>query len=297
MRPAGVAAIVAAMAVSITAADRLRDTLAGRIRKIAETSDVYPLPPPEYVRVATLGYRDAAASVLWASTLYQYGDRVSHNRRFEYPTQYVETILELDPAFRPAYTFISTLTAMQVVAPTREQLDRTEKILETGTRELPHDAQVWGSYAAFLMFEGAQYLNETDRTRWRVKGARAAQRAVELGYFMESIALTGAIFLERAGERDLAIKQLERAYAVAPSEETRERIAAKLKKLHAQEGIARIQAVQQAALTTWKDQFPWLNESTFVLVGIHHDAARCAGLAGLNESCTPGWTGFAAGAR
>ena len=296
-RAAPVAAIVAAIVVSVAGLDRLRETLTGRIRRVAETSDVYPLPPPEYVRVASLGYRDAVASVLWAATLYQYGDHVSHNRRFEYPTQYLDTILELDPAFRPAYTFVSTLTTMQVVAPTREQLDRTEKILEAGSRELPHDAQVWGAYAAFLMFEGAQYLDDGEKMRWRVKGARAAQRAVELGYFMDSLSITGAIFLERAGERDLAIRQLERAYAVAPNDETRDQIAARLRKLQAEEGIARLRSVQKAMLRTWRDQFPWASESMFVLVGIHHDALRCAGLAGLAETCTPGWTGFSAGAR
>lgn len=291
---ARVTPIVVAMLVSIVVVDRLRDTLTNRVRKITEAEDVYPLPPPAYVKVLSLGYRDAGASLLWASTLYQYGDHVSHNRRFEYPTQYVETILELDPAFRPAYRFLSTLTTMQVVAPTREQIDRTLAILESGTRALPNDADAWGAYASFLMFEGAQYLPEADKTHWRVRGAQAAQRAVELGYFMDSLSVTGALFLERAGERDLAIRQLERAYAVAPNDEMRERIALKLRRLQAEGGIARIQDLHQRMVGAWRDQFPWVNESTIVLLPAVRDAAACAGVTGLDPRCALNWGSAAA---
>ncbi len=286
-----VLAVVAA-AIALGSLDRLRGLLTSRLHKITEETEVYALPPPEYVRAASLGHRDAVASILWASTLYQYGDRVSHNRRFEYPTQYVETILALDPGFRPAYRFLSTLTTMQVVAPTRQQIELTAAILERGTRELPNDADVWGAYASFMMFEGAQYLPEPEKKRWRVLGAPAAQRAVELGYFMESLSITGALFLERAGERDLAITQLERAYAVAPNDETRERILQKLRALKAEDAVSRVQRVQNAMFTTWRDRYPWLTETMFTLVGPQHDVLGCAGLAGTSARCTPGWTGF-----
>lgn len=293
-RAARVVVGVVAVAIALTTLDRLRGLLTDRLRKVTEETEVYALPPPEYVRVASLGHRDAVASILWASTLYQYGDRVSHNRRFEYPTQYVETILALDPGFRPAYRFLSTLTTMQVVAPTRQQIERTAAILERGTRELPNDADVWGAYASFRMFEGAQYLSEEEKKRWRVLGAPAAQRAVELGYFMESLSITGALFLERAGERDLAIAQLERAFAVAPNEETRERILQRLRALRAEDAVARVQETRNKMFTTWRDRYPWLSETMFNLVGPQHNVLECAGLAGTVARCTPGWTGFIA---
>src|SRR5438067_1330237 len=81
-------------------------------------------------------------------------------------------------------------------------------------------ADVWGAYATFMLFEGAQYLEPDEKKAWRVEGAAAAQRAVELGYFQDKLGLNGAIYLEQAGYKDLAIAQLERAYAVAPNEET-----------------------------------------------------------------------------
>lgn len=292
--PARLPLVVLAFALAIAGIDMLRSALAVRIYRVRDEHGVYALPPPEYLRIASIGYRDAVASILWASTLYQYGDAVSHNRRFEFPTQYVDTIVTLDPAFRPAYRFLSTLTTMQVAPPTRLQLEEVKRLLETGTRDLPSDADVWGAYASFMMFEGAQFLDADEKMRWRVLGAKAAQRAVELGYFMDSLSLTGAIFLERAGERDLAIAQLERAYAVAPNDDTRDRIAAKLRRLQAADALSRVEAAHRATYTVWRSRFPWLTESLFALVAPQTDVAGCAGLVGAVERCTPGWTGFLA---
>lgn len=288
---ARLAITIVALVVSMASADRLREELTGlaKPKRGPDAGDVYALPPPPYVKAASLGYRDAVASVLWASTLYQYGEHVGHNQRFEYATQYLETIVELDPSFRPAYRFASTLATMQAVPPLRVELDRVRTLLEQGTRELPHDADVWGAYASYMMFEGAQYLDEREKLQWRVVGAHAAQRAVELGFFMDTLSISGATFLERAGERDLAIAQLERAYAVAPTEDTRQRIAAKLRRLQAQESLARVERVHTYIMGRWRSEASWLGESLFVLVGPRRDVARCAGLTGDDPRCDPSW--------
>jgi tetratricopeptide (TPR) repeat protein len=284
-------AIVLLVIAAAVGADRLRAQTATHLYKVKETDDVYALPPPGYVNAMSLGYRDVVASILWASTLYQYGEHVGQNRRFQYSTQYLRTILELDPGFRPAYRFASAIVTMQAVSPSREELEITKQLLEQGTRELPSDPEVWGARASFLMFEGAQFLDEETKAAWRVQGAPAATRAVELGYVMDTLAITGSIFLERAGERDLAIAQLERAYAVAPTEDTRDKIAARLRRLQAQEALSRVERVQRFLLGRWRDEAPWLNEGLFVLMGPQRNAAACAGVTGIDPRCAPGWTG------
>src|SRR5205814_2267052 len=107
------------------------------LRAVKEVELIYPLPPPAYVERISLGYTDAVTSILWASTLYQYGDQVGHNRRFPFATQYVSTILHLEPNFRPAYRFVKTFVTMQTVNPERDELERVRAIYEKGTRELP----------------------------------------------------------------------------------------------------------------------------------------------------------------
>jgi len=284
-------ALVVLFVVVALGIDVLRSRAVARLYRVKEQTDVYALPPPPYVKRVAIGYDDAVASVLWASTLYLYGDHVGHNRRFPYATQYLQTILHLDPTFRPAYRFMSTLVTMQAVAPEREELDVVRTLLERGTEQLPNDADVWGAYASFMLFDGAQYLSPQERLAWRTKGAFAAQRAVELGYFMDSINLSGAVYLEQAGHRDLAIAQLERAYAVAPNDDARDRIAAKLRRMQGAAALERVSRAKAYFIDRWKDEAPFLGEGTFVLVGPKRDVASCAGLVGEMPSCEPGWSG------
>lgn len=269
----GVGLVVASLGV-----DALRHRVGARLHKVKEENDVYALPPPKIVHAMTLGYGDAVASVLWASTLYQYGDHLGQNRRFQYSTQYLETILELDPGFRPAYRFLSTLVTMQAAVPTRLEIDRTEMLFARGAELFPDDANILGAYAAFLMFEGAQFLPPPERKAYRLKGAPIAQRAVELGYFMDTLNLAGASYLAQSGAKGLAIAQLERAYAVATNDDVRERIAARLRKLQGDAALERAQRAMQGFVGAWKTEAPFVSESTKLLLGREGAWARCAGV-------------------
>jgi len=286
---ASVAAVIAIALLCAFALDKLRARITSRLWHVKETSDVYALPPPAYVQRMALGYDDAVASILWTSVLYQYGVHVGQNLRFLYAGHYVKTILTLDPRFRPAYRFASTLVTMQVREPDRWQIDELRAILFEGTKVMPDDPDVWGAYATFMLFEGAQYLEPEERKQWRVEGAAAAQRAVELGYFRDSLGVNGAIYLDKAGYRDLAIAQLERAYAVAPDEETRKMILERLERMQAQSTLDRLRRGITEFLDRWQREAPFFGESQFVLTGPQRDPWACVGLVGTDPSCAPGW--------
>jgi hypothetical protein len=282
--------LVAAIALAllcVALGDRLRAKITSHLWHVKETSEVYALPPPETVHRLALGYDDAVASILWASVLYQYGDHVGHNTRFVYAGHYLRTILTLDPKFRAAYKFGSTLVTMQIQEPDRAQIDELRALLFEGTKVMPDDPDVWGAYATFMLFEGAQYLDPEEKKAWRIEGAAAAQRAVELGYFMDTLGVSGAIYLEQAGYKDLAIAQLERAYAVAPNEETRQRILVRLQRLQAQSTIDRLRRGMSEFLDRWSHEAPFFDEATFVLTGPKRDPFACVGLVGVDATCDP----------
>lgn len=292
-------AFVIAVGLALVAglvADRLRAHATARLWHVKEQNDVYALPPPEYVKRIALGYDDAVASILWAAVLYQYGAHVGQNLRFPYAAHYLRTILHLDPGFRPAYRFGSTLVTMQVAQPERESLDELREILHEGTVVRPDDPETWGAYATFMMFDGAQFLDADERKAWRVEGAAAAQRAVELGFFRDELGINGAIYLEQAGYKELAVAQLERAYAVAPNDEVRNRILAKLQRLQAQSALERLRRGSIDFLHRWTREAPFFDESTFVLVGPKRDPFACTGLVGSDPACATGWNGVQAGA-
>jgi tetratricopeptide (TPR) repeat protein len=275
--------------------DRLRERTTARLSKVKETIDVYSLPSPAYVERASLGYRDAVASILWAAVLYDYGDHVLHNRGFLYSTQYVKTIVHLDPSFTPAYKFLGTFLTMQAAAPDRAQLDEARRIFTNATVERPNDPDVWAAYATFMMFEGAQFLPKGDeKNEWRKQGALAAQRAVELGFMSDNLALSGVTYLEAGGLRDLAIAQLERNYALAPNDAAREQIAAKLQRMQASSTIEKLNAGISRFLRSWRDDASFAPEGLFVQVGPRRDVFACTGKVGDDPRCAPGWAGTGA---
>ena len=286
-----VAAGLFAVLVAGVGLDRLRARATARLFKVHETNDVYALPPPSVLHRMAIGYDDAVASILWASLLYQYGVHVGQNRRFSYAAHYLRAIVFLDPRFLAAYKFASTLVTMQAVPPERAELDEVRAVLAEGTETLPDEPETWGAYATFMMYDGAQFLDPDPKKQWRTEGAAAAQRAVELGYLQTTLGLSGAVYLEQAGYTDLAIKQLERAYAVAPDDETRERIARRLDRLQAADVAARRRRGQTEFVELWQQQAAFLDEGQFVLVGPSRDVARCAGLVGNDPSCAIGWAG------
>lgn len=283
---------VGALCALAVGADRLRAALTSRVARVRETSDVYPLPAPGQLKAAALGYDEAVASILWASLLYQYGEHVGKNRPFYYAPEYARTILHLDPNMRPVYRFLSTFVTMQVQPPQVREVVEVREVLERGLEQFPSDADVWGAYATFMMFEATPSLPEDQKQRWRVIGASAAQRAVELGYKMDSLGYTGAIFLERNGYRELAIAQLRRTYAIAPDDATRAKIARKLERLQAANVADALARDYDAFNRRWANEAPFLPESMFQLIGPRRDAQACAGRAGLDPACALDFRGL-----
>src|SRR5689334_23357584 len=111
LRLAGALVFLAAAAGSV----ELRAALIARTAKLREKGDVYELPSPDQVVVASLGYRSALADLLFAHVLVWHGIHFSERRRLEFAADYLETVAALDPTFRETYYFGDTLITMQPV--------------------------------------------------------------------------------------------------------------------------------------------------------------------------------------
>jgi hypothetical protein len=87
------------------------------------------------------------------------------------------------------------------------------KYLEMGIHEYPDDAEMWLRYGQFLAYTGTSFLNDPkEQEQWREDGARAMEHAVELGASPDR-ALTAANIFTKAGQIEVALESLKRAYA------------------------------------------------------------------------------------
>jgi hypothetical protein len=251
-------------------------SLAAKVSKVRLKDDTTAIPPPKELRAMTFGYRAAGADLLWASLLVEHGLHFQQKRPFPGMRAYFDGILELDPAHPMLYTFVDTLLVLAKPGEvgTEEDARAARAYLERGTRERPHDHDVWLHYGQYLAFLAPSFLKNPDEVeRWRTEGAYAISHAVLLGADPDRT-LAAATILSKAGEKQAAILQLQRAYALADDPETRLQILGKLRRLEAtpdaEETVSRVEY-------EWKARFPFHSRSATLLMGPHRPAALCAG--------------------
>ncbi len=191
----------------------LQPRLARAAHRAGEREDVYALPPPGQLHAAVLGWDAAAVDLLWSTLLVQYGEHWGDHHDFEDTGRYADAILEIEPKYRPLYRYIDTMMIYRPLQGTAADARAARAYLERGTREFPDDASLWLQYGQYLAFAGPSFLPDAaEQASWRKDGALALEHAVELGATPER-ALTAASLLSNAGQMEMALEQLERAYA------------------------------------------------------------------------------------
>ena len=287
------AAVMALLAVSVLGVARIQPRLARIAHEVKETDDVYVLPPPDDLRVMTLGYQAAAVDLLWAKLLVAYGSHWQERRPFD-ARPYLDALLALEPTYAPVYRYADTLLVYRPPRGTEDDARAARSYLERGLRERPGDHAVWLSYGQFLAFLGPSFLtSQEEKERWRHDGATALMRAVELGADADR-SLAAATILSKYGERDTILKHLQRAYALTDDPQTRDEIAAKLAHLEASERqTAEAEEARRAVRfveARWRRDYPFLTRGELLLVGPAVDTARCSGPgARLDPACARDW--------
>ena len=279
-----VVAALAALGVSL-----VQPGLAKNIHKVKQ-DDVLVLPPPAELRAMTLGYRSATADVLWAQLLYQYGLHWAEHRPFPDLVRYLDAILELEPDYVNVYLFADTLLLYRVEVGTEDDARTSRTILERGIKERPYDPEVWMHYGQFVAFTAASFLkDEHEIDEWRRVGALAIAHAVELGADPDR-SLAASTILRKSGERDAALKTVERAYAMTDDPELRRQLLFKFKQL---EGGDEAELAITSVDRETRARFGLLSRGEALLVGPGRGAAACAGPESFGRKrCPRDWTQF-----
>jgi hypothetical protein len=278
-----VLAVASAFGVS-----RVQPHLAESTKKLRQRDDAFLLPPPAQLKAMSLGYHAAAADLVWAKLILEYGIHSQEKRSFPDVARYIDAIVELEPTFPTLYEFVDTIL---VYPPppggTAEDARLARRYLEEGTRLRPYDAALWLRYGQFIAFLAPTFLkDEKEIERWRIDGANALVRAVELGADAQR-SLSAASILDKAGERNATIAHLERAYAMTDDPEMREQFLLKLRKL---KGSAEAEQAVDVIERQWRHKYAFLTRGLTLLVGPSRTAAACAGPATYgHRGCSRNW--------
>lgn len=284
-------ALVASAALGI---GELRAVLLAHTAKLRDKTDVYGLPSPDQVVVASLGYRSAVADFLFAHVLVWHGIHFAEKRRLDFAADYLDTVAALDPTFRETYYFGDTLITMQPVKPRHEDYVRARTLLEKGLKARPGDTELWLSAGQFIAYVAAPWLDDPkEQAEWRLAGARVLARACELVGSNENIpyqCITAAGLFNKAGERDAQIQFLERVLAVSDDEELREQALGYLERALGERSRERLRERTDRLRKAWQADLPFVSLTTELVLGPPFDAAACAGVTRPTPGCATTWS-------
>ncbi len=280
------------LVVSALGVARVQPRLARTAHDVKQRDDIYLLPPPAELKMMSLGYHAAAADILWAKLLVEYGTHWQEKRAWPHASRYFDGILELEPDYPLVYRFADTLMVYRPLIGTEEDCRGARRYLERGTRERPLDHEVWMHYGQFVAFTAPSFLKDRPEIeRWRKDGAEAIARAVELGGDADR-SVTVATILGKSGEREAAIRQLRRAYVLTDDPSVRTTIANKLQILQASAEKAAMEKDTRFIESNWRKDFAFLPREGYMLMGPFNDAALCAGrdsATDIDRKCPRTW--------
>jgi hypothetical protein len=234
------------------------------------TADTPYAPSAGAAPYLSLGYREAAADLMWIRMLAYLGgtDDTSAGVR-----ELVEATLALDDHFRPGYDVgaLAIQTANRGVdnAAHLAAID----ILERGMRLYPDNWE-------YPFLAGQVYIvdlvpkDEAQRREWTEKGVLLFERSVRMPGSLERVATTVAHFQEKLGKHELAVKHLEEMILIAQDDGVRDQLIAKLAELEQRDAadlrIAMIES-RRAFIEDWDRNRPALPASMYLILGRRRD--------------------------
>jgi hypothetical protein len=255
-------------------------------------SDVYLLPPPKHLAVLTLGYKAATVDLLWAKLLVEQGIHALERRAFPDLENYLDSIVELEPTYKPLYKYVDSLLAFRPPRGFEKDARRARDYLDRGLRERPMDPDVHQYFGDFVAFLGPSFLSDpAERDQWKRDGAHALMRAAELGGDRDRTRVASAVtLLGERGEREAAIRHLRTGLALTDDPDEQQHLLAKLQRLEASQQKAEIEQHLRIIDAQWQAHFPGVSRTAFLLLGPVFDPVACAGLeAARTKECSLHW--------
>jgi hypothetical protein len=204
-------------------------------------------------------------------------------RRFENLTRLIDTINALDPDFREPYLMADALITFQGADTPHDEVVKAREILERGARNRPNDGEMWLVLGEFTAFIAPSYLkDQAEKDEWRRMGAEMLAHAGELSGDDSRIgwqAMSGAGILQRGGQRDAAVRFLQRMMAVTGDDDQalKARIQRQLDKLLGEEKADEYKRRMGEFSALWRADLPFAAKTTILVLGPPPDPAYCAG--------------------
>lgn len=201
----------------------VRSSTAQIYDRILTDEDRYYLPPATWLRAFTIGYNEACADVLWATTLVYFGGKKhwiqsgsssdERNDTAIHTVNYLDLVTSLDPRFRGAYRNGGRLTLYHQGKITRRSVEMAITLLEKGLINFPDDGEIAFNLGFLHYYEMIPVLPGPDsspqRKRSRQKGVAILQRAAHMNGSPPYSSVLSSTLMIREGMGNLVVEHLK----------------------------------------------------------------------------------------
>jgi hypothetical protein len=230
--------------------------------------DVYYLPDNDSLVLASLGYRNALADLIWMKALVYYGEELIHRGDVKHLYRYGDAMLALDPDFKRVYRWVASSALYRTGTITVADAYAAIRYLERATRRFPDDGELAWELGANYNFELAPMLADPDaRDEARRKGLEYLEAAVLRNAGPPWLVLQTSSQLEALGRREQAIRHLEDMYAAVSDAHIKQEIEAQLTRLRSASYAEALRRSNDELEAQRKRDFPYLEPTLYLLVG------------------------------
>lgn len=258
---------VATVALAITVVG-LRSALALRASWPREVESLV-LPPASVLRVLSLGHAETAADLIAARANVYFGAQLANQAEQRSLERALNLAVDMDPQFHRLYLRGAAMLVYNGGAINVEALLAANRLLERGWRTFPGDWELPFQMGFNLLFELPKLVGEDDPrvADWRQSGVEALRQATLLDGAPPWLPLLAARMLTKEGGEQLAIRHLERSYAITNNPTTRAEIARKLAELHGRHRADELRAGAAALEKLVAEGYPYAPEAFSVILG------------------------------
>jgi hypothetical protein len=232
-------------------------------------ADTFYLPPSSALRVVSLGHTELLADLIHARANVYFGTQLHAGVPTKWLAHYLDSAIDLDPKFERLYLSGASMLIYNGQRIRPEMVLGAIHVLERGHKAFPFNWEFPFQIGFNYLFELPQDAGEDDPrvSGWRQQGVEMLRKAAlyeDVPYYIPNLV---ARMLTRNGADDLAIRHLERAYAVATNPAARTQIRNKLMALQGRQFSTQLEDHLRAFNAMIAERFPEAPEAFSLVAG------------------------------
>lgn len=260
-------ALIPALLGALWVADHTRRHGASHYLATQRYEDVYYLPPEGWLQLFSLGYREAAADLIWMRSLVYFGEELSHRGPVENLYRYADAMLALDPHFLKVYSWVAGSALYRTGEITVKDARRAIAYLERGVALFPDDGELAWTLGANYLYELRPMLtNEQEKLEARRKAIEHLTVAVRRGAGPAWLVLSTATELGKLGQREQEIAHLEEVYGQLSDSSLKYEVARRLERLRNSTFVEALKRTYEELDAEQRRTFPYVDRGLYLLL-------------------------------